>query len=82
MLVFNRADGVDYAHIKEFVSLPSYDEKTRICYQIPILNNEDVEQNEEFTVILTPGVSTPPNVRFQPGQVQVRIVDDEIGIQM
>ncbi len=75
-----RADGVDYTHIKEFVSLPTYDEKTRICYKIPILNNKDIEQSEEFTVLLKPGVSTPPNVRLQPGQVQVRIVDDEIGM--
>ena len=72
-------DGDDYTHIKEFLSLPTFDDKMRLCYKVPIFDDDVIEESERFTIQLDPGVSTPPNVHFHPRQTQVQIVDDEIG---
>lgn len=62
------------------MSLPTFDDKMRSCYKIPIFDDDRIEQSERFFVQLEPGVSTPPNVRFHHRQAEVRIVDDEIGM--
>ncbi len=79
-VLLTHPDGDDYTHIKEFMSLPTFDGKMRSCYKVTIFDDDTIEESERFSVQLDPGVSTPSNVHFHPQQTQVLIVDDEIGM--
>lgn len=61
------------------MSLPTFDDKKKTCFKVPIIDDDKVEGIERFSVLLESEAATVPNVLFQPRKVFVYIVDDDIG---
>ncbi len=70
--------GEDYSSIDR-LSLPLSNANRRACFLVTIIDDNDFERNEEFSVLVERDVGVDPTIplTLEPNQLTIMIMDDD-----